>query len=242
MVNIGIDARLVDGKGGGTKIYTTILIKHLLKYDRSNMYYLYTYAHHPVLSSEVKGINNVQIRETNNKLVWRTPMIYSLMLKDGIDIIHFPAYNVAPRFLLKRPKIVVTFHGIDVEYFKKKQRHLYWKINCRLSARMSDKIIAVSKTLKKEISYFYRVPESKIITIYYGFLDEKLSKEKIDHIAKKYGINEDDILLLCVDGNEPRKNIVTFIKSIKILLDKYNFDKIKVIITRSSYYSDVVKT
>jgi len=74
------------------------------------------------------------------------------MLKDSIQVIHFPAYNVAPRLLkLNRPKIVVTFHGLDAIFFKKRERPLFWKLNYKISATTSDKIISVSNKLKKRI-------------------------------------------------------------------------------------------
>jgi len=92
MLRIGIDARLIDGKGGGTKIYATNLIKYLIRFDRENIYFLYSYRYHPLLDKLVKGFDNVEIRETNNKIVWRTPLVYSLMKKDMVDLIHFPAY------------------------------------------------------------------------------------------------------------------------------------------------------
>jgi glycosyltransferase involved in cell wall biosynthesis len=239
MLRIGIDARLVDGKGGGTKIYATNLIKYLIKFDRENRYVLYSYTHHTLLDKIIKGFDNVEIRETNNKIIWRTPLIYSLMRKDQIDLIHFPAYNVAPR-IFKNPKVITTFHGIDAEYFRKRERQLYWKINYRVSARMSDKIIAVSARLKEEMCKLYKLPQEKIVTIYYGFPKEEISEEKLRYIQKKYEIRDSDILITCVDGAEERKNIITFIKSIKILLDKYNMKRIKIIITRASYYKELV--
>jgi glycosyltransferase involved in cell wall biosynthesis len=239
MLNIGIDARLVDGKGGGTKIYATNLIKYLIRFDRENTYFLYSYAHHSLLDRIVKGFDNVKIRETNNKLIWRTPLIYFLMKKDKIDLIHFPAYNVAPRFF-KHPKVIVTFHGIDAEYFRKRKRHLYWKINYRISAKMSDKVIAVSAKLKEEMCRLYKLPQEKIVTIYYGFPKEEISQEKLKDVKKKYEISDDDTFILCVDGAEKRKNIITFIKSIKILIEKYNLKRIKIIITRSSFYKELI--
>jgi len=240
MLNIGIDARLIDGKGGGTKVYTTLLVKHLLEIDRENFYFLYTYKYHPNLNEIVKNKENFKIKIIENKILWRTPLLYSFMIKDPINIIHFPAYNVAPRMIkFKRPKVVVTFHGLDAIFFKKRERPLFWKLNYKISALSSDRIISVSNKLKKELIEIYNIKENKVSTIYYGIPKPNIDFSKIISIKGKFDINEDNFIL-CVDGNEKRKNIITFIKSISILKEKYN-KKIKVIITRSKYYSDIIK-
>jgi glycosyltransferase involved in cell wall biosynthesis len=136
------------------------------------------------------------------------------MKKDKIDLIHFPAYNVAPRFF-KYPKVIVTFHGIDAEYFKKRKRHLYWKINYRISAKMSDKIIAVSAKLKEEMYRLYKIPQEKIVAIYYGFPKEEIFEEKLKDIKKKYEISEDDTLILCVDGAKKEKILLLLLNLLK---------------------------
>src|SRR5579875_3846593 len=138
MLTIGIDARLIDGKGGWTKVYTELLVSNLLKIDRENFYYLYAYKHHPNLSKIAEGKDNVKIHSAGNKFIWRTPMIYNTILKDRLHVFHFPAYNVAPAIIKpEKPKIVVTFHGLDAIFFKKRERPLIWKMNYKISAKVS---------------------------------------------------------------------------------------------------------
>jgi|GEM_PF-936116 Glycosyltransferase len=246
-LKIGIDARLVDGKGGGTKVYTTELIKNLLKYDRENFYILYTYLYHPNLSKLVQPYRNVKIREIKHKLLFYLPIMYYILYKDGIVIFHSPAYflPLIPRFIkTKLPKLVVTFHGLDFEFYRKQNRHIYWRILSRLSARIADKVISVSNQQKNELVNRFKLDPSKISTIYYGY-ELPLCKEiPLSYLTKKYGLflKPNEHLLLCVDGSEKRKNLTTILYALKILVEKYYFTNFKCIITRaSSYYGFIQK-
>ena len=116
----------------------------------------------------------------------------------------------------RKHKIVTvhTFHGnVLNEYFSRfKSTLILW--NERLLARLTDAIIAISKTQKYELSDVYKIaPPSKIYTIELGFdlKPFKTAYKRRGRIRKKFGISDNEILIGIVGRMAPIKNHKMFL-------------------------------
>jgi alpha-1,3-rhamnosyl/mannosyltransferase len=96
----------------------------------------------------------------------------------------------------------------------------------RRSVNGSQKIITISKNARKEITNFYKIPESKV-KVAYPATDPQLfyrrSVKEIEEVKQKYRVKGDYILAL--SNLEPRKNLVALVNAYcelpRELTDKY---------------------
>jgi glycosyltransferase involved in cell wall biosynthesis len=132
------------------------------------------------------------------------------------DILFCPAHY-APRFC--PVKTVVAIHDLAYFYYPDEflKKDLYQLKNwTRYSMDKATKIIAVSKTTKKDLLTFYNEPESKIQVIYNGFR-KQTTNNKPSSNHKPQTTN----YFLYVGTIQPRKNITTLISAFSILLKQY---------------------
>ncbi len=127
------------------------------------------------------------------------------------DIFLSPAHY-SPRSL--RSPLIVTIHDLSYFYYPDEflKKDLYKLTNwTKDSITKAKKIIAVSKTTKKDILKFYNVPEEKVSVIYNGYEKNDTNENKDDNTntdlsdLKKY--------ILYVGTIQPRKNLTTLIEA-----------------------------
>lgn len=129
------------------------------------------------------------------------------------SVLFCPAHY-APRF--SPVKTIVTVHDLAYYYYPDEflKKDLFQLKNwTKYSIKKAQKIIAVSKTTKKDILKFYGEPESKIEVIYNGFRHEKNHISNLKAPATDY--------FLYVGTIQPRKNISTLIQAFSLLLHEY---------------------
>lgn len=142
--------------------------------------------------------------------------------------------------------LVVTIHDLSYFYYPdqfRKRDLLKLENWTKTSLKKASKIIAVSKTTKKDIVKFYQVAEDKIEVIYNGY--EKL-------LSKTSGVLQSQTLsltpevklrnrnyILYVGTLQPRKNISTLISAFD-LFQKQNLDFKLVICGRKGWLYDSI--
>lgn len=132
--------------------------------------------------------------------------------KNRLDVFFSPAHY-SPRFA--PCPTVVTIHDVAYLHYPEEflKRDLYQLRNwTRYSINQASRIIAVSKTTKKDVMTFYKVPEKKVEVVYNGF------EKEIDDSQIPSGIEEIDNkikppYLLYVGTIQPRKNITALIRA-----------------------------
>ena len=118
--------------------------------------------------------------------------------------------------LIDLKKTIVTCHDIiPIAYYH--TQNPIWKLNAK-GLRKAEKIITVSEFSKKDIIKHIRYPEDKIEIIPPAVNHNLYYQNRNKSILKKYGIKEDEKVILYVGAEEPRKNIQVLINS---------FDKLK---------------
>ena len=153
---------------------------------------------------------------------------------------YFHTQYIAPFWLPKNIKLVLTIHDISFNFFPqhiKKSDLFFLKTLLPRSIQRADKIITVSESEKKNIIDFYKIPLEKMEFTHNGVDFEKFSQKfslgEIDGVKAKYQIPGAKFILH-IGTLQPRKNIPVLIESIKNLdiklilagnREAHNFDK-----------------
>lgn len=173
-MKIGIDARLINETGVGR--YIRNLIEELGTIDTKNSYVVFLRrsafdAFRPPNARWEKRLADVQWHSMTEQIF--LPAIFN---RERLDLLHVPYFNV-PLFYFG--KFVVTIHDLTILHFDTgkattlpylfyKIRRLGYYISLLKAILWSEKVIAVSKTTKKEILDHFDVLPEHISVIYEG--------------------------------------------------------------------------
>ena len=188
------------------------------------------------------------IRELQREISLRMDLksfqqIFKLLHKENPDIVHthtakagFSArlavliYNLLYR---KKIRTVHTFHGHVFDGYFSRAKSLLFVWTERFLARLTDVIIAISETQKRDLSEkFHIAPAQKIDTIELGFnLKPFLGSEILKgQFRRNLGINSDTLLIGIIGRLVPIKNHIMFLKAAKIFLEQNPGVKVKFIV------------
>ncbi|MCS6956477.1 MAG: glycosyltransferase family 4 protein, partial [Patescibacteria group bacterium] len=210
---IGIDGNEanVEKKVGVSNYIFNLLDFFKKKSDKNNQFKIYL--KNPPRKDLPKESAYFKYEIVSGNFFWSQIFLpIKLNQKKDIDIFFSPAHYI-PRF--SPVPSIVTIHDLSYIYYPKDfllKDLLQLKYWTEYSLKKSKKIIAVSKTTKKDIIKNYQIPEEKIDVIYNGF--EKNIKYQSENwtknIKNKKNINP---FILYVGTLQPRKNITTLIKA-----------------------------
>ncbi len=236
-MKIGIDARLfAQGKNTGVEEFAKCFLETL--FQRSSEYefilFFNSWRKVPVDFSWATKYENVKVKQYNipNKLLnfslWflRYPKLDKLC--GGVDIFYMPNINFYA--VSRKTKLFVTMHDLSFEHYKEvfslRRRIWHFVVNPRLLCKRADKIFAVSEFTKKDIKETYHIDSKKMKLTLSGktSVQGKLGRNnvKLLEVKEKYKLPFNFILYF--GTIEPRKNIVSLIKSFD-LLKKHNPEK-----------------
>ncbi len=254
-MKIGINCQTILNPGHGERAgvghYTYYLVKNLLKIDKKNEYVLFfDELISPSAVEKIIGKNKkakakfFPFHRHKHYLPFAyTHILFSAFVeKEKLDVYHAPA-NILP--LNYKGKSVVTVHDLAIyahpEWFPQNfiKRQVSKKLLVPQSIKKADKVIAVSKSTKKDIIKLFKTKPSKIEVIYEGVETEGIPDvSKVvcgtkdvrcrEELFNRYNIKNDYVLFL--GTIEPRKNLVPVIeafgeviKNNKNLAKKYQF-------------------
>ncbi len=203
-MTIGIDGNEANvNYQVGVSAYTLNLLRYFRKWSNKDLHFQIFLKDDPLPHLPKEGdFFHYQIVKGN--FLWSQfflPM--ALNLKRDNDVFFSPAHY-SPRFC--PAPLVVTIHDLSYFYYPQEflKKDLYKLENwTKYSIERAKKVIAVSKTTKKDLIKFYHLPEEKIEVIYNGF-------EK--NIKSSKGENKGNYILY-VGTLQPRKNIPLLIKA-----------------------------
>jgi len=109
------------------------------------------------------------------------------------------------------------------EYLNNSRKKLYWKLTEK-AIKKADKIVAVSKRTKKDLTRHLDIPEEKIRVNYVDvdpIYKKEISEDESKRVLKKYNLEKGYIYF--GGGLEKRKNAARLLKAYKLLLKNFKF-------------------
>jgi glycosyltransferase involved in cell wall biosynthesis len=154
-----------------------------------------------------------------------------------IDVFFAPAHY-SPRFY--NGPLVVTVHDVSYFYYPSEflKKDLFKLRNwTKYSVDRARKVIAVSKTTKKDIIHWYGLDDAMVEMVYNGF-EKPDAKPTGSDALSRLGLKKNGYLLY-VGTIQPRKNIATAVKALKRLNDAGNSLKLVVTGRKGWLYKDL---
>lgn len=173
-------------KSGGIETYCRDLISGLQKLDKKNMYYILLNKRNGG-TLEVKAKNFVIVYCDNRTFLHKSltklklgdysadKVIRNKIEKLNLDILHFTLQTIQ-NYLQDLPvKKIISIMDIQQEYFPQffakaelQERRSAYSSSCVCA----DEIIAISEFTKKTIIEKFKVPKSKVTTVYLNYNDD----------------------------------------------------------------------
>lgn len=154
---------------------------------------------------------NIAKPKSTNKYLAHLWTHFVLPFKKG-KILFCPA-NIAPLFIPRSKKLIVTIHDVSFltypQSFSKFFR-IYYKFIIPIVIKRADVIITVSRYSQKEIEYYYPSAVKKTRVVYLGV--------DTSFYSKKEQNKKDQILY--VGSMNARKNFIGVLKAFELLNDK----------------------
>lgn len=185
---IGIDMRMA-GEGYGIGKYIGELVSAMVKQNYGgNRFVLYfdkknnkSYGDKFIAPGAIKRFVKPAYYSLREQLLLPIELMH-----DNLDLVHFPNFNVP---VMYPRKFVVTIHDlIHHKYPGTKRKNAIYRWGYRTAikkaARSAKKIIAVSDSVKAEISKTLNVDQNRIQTVYEGVSGSFFSDPKADDYEK----------------------------------------------------------
>ena len=250
VLRIGIDARGLGKNRTGISTYIEKNLEQFNRYESKNKkikFILYS-SKEIKLSFEPNSIFEIKVY---NKYKYGTIFLrYALpkiLYRDNIDIF-WGTQHVLPRrnYYTKDIRYVLTVHDLAIHRFGNigdRKNTIIQKLYLKKSCNEADNIVADSISTKQDIVSILKVDKDKINVVYLGTNfnnDCKLSEKEEKSILNKFNVSDKNYLLF-VSTIEPRKNIVTLVKSFELLKSKNK--KLKLILAGGLgwKYEEIIK-
>ena len=222
-MRIGIDAHFASYELRGIGKYVVQLVSGLMQADGTHEYVIYG---DPRMFPQPNGRGNVKFRNPGSLPypVWEQAVLPRWVLQDGVELLHCPS-NTAPVALAKHVKLIITVHDvmyllprsvlIPSKVFRQRFGNFYRRLVVPRVAGRADRIIAVSKFSKREITEHLRIMPNRIHAIHEG-VDEQFARlaGAITSPPKEMGGERlDGPFILALGAGDPRKNTLAVIRA-----------------------------
>lgn len=175
-MKILIDARLYGLENAGLGRYIVNLVSNLKKIDKKNDYTILLrkkYFKSLVVPKNWKKV----LAEYRHYSFIEQVLLPIAIAKEKPDVTHFPHFNIP---IIFTGKYVVTIHDMLMHSQKGLQattlptlvyyiKRFGYRIVFDKAVRGATKIITPSKTVKKELVQYYKIPEDKVKVTYEGY-------------------------------------------------------------------------
>ena len=121
-------------------------------------------------------------------------------------------------FKLRNSKLIWTIHNLKPHINK---RFLFYDISLLLLVKLIDGYIVMSKNSRKEaIEKYPTLRNKKYLQIYHPIYNNYKNNISRMEARKKFGLNEDDKVILYIGTIRPYKNVIKLIKEFNIIRRK----------------------
>lgn len=227
----------------GTGQYTYHLINSLAKIDRTNEYIIIKNRFSPLNNLRNENIQYISFRFKSRikRVLLENILLPRIVTMRGVDLFHSPFFTIP--FSISVPA-VVTIH--DMVFYKfpetiDRLRRIYLRLAVHYSILKSRRIIAISRSTKKDILYNFSIPDEKIDVVHLAAapaFKPVTDKNLLWLTCKKYEIEQP--FILCVGTLEPRKNLVRLIQAYSLLKkDRRIMHKLAIVGKKGWYYKQI---
>jgi len=136
-------------------------------------------------------------------------MNYYKNIRSAVITVHDIHFITCPSYLTQKLSGTLIYKGIK---------------NCKF-------IISISKSTKRDIIQYLKIPSDKIKVIYHGIdrTFRPLKESDLSYIYRELNLDNRYKYILHVGADTLRKNFATLLKAIRKLVDNYNLKNIKLI-------------
>jgi len=217
LFKIGIDARMYGAEQTGIGTYIRNLINNIALIDKKDQYVIFL-SDKEFDGFKLPGLNFKKIKVSSHWYSWKEQIVLPFeFYRENLDLMHFPHFN-AP--ILYFGKSITTIHDITPFFFPGHKmnswaRRLAFRLVFGSSVKKARKVIAVSRSTKRDIAKHFGVPEGKIEVVYEGVENNfkilpNCGKIK-EELARRYGISKPFIFYVGVWRNH--KNVTGLLKA-----------------------------
>lgn len=227
-MRIGFDAKRAFMNSSGLGNYARTLMKSLIDHFPDNEYFAFTPGlkaelGKELLSSEkIKIVLPPQIMQGFLSSWWRSSLVSEDIRSRNLDVYHGLS-NELPKRIPFSTKKIVTIHDLiflrHPEWYPIIDRNIYYK-KFRHACKTADAVVAVSEQTKKDVIYYFNIPEEKIKVIYQSCGDH-FTHRATDQEKKQFREKRDlpEKYILYVGTIEERKNLLTLVRSLATVPD-----------------------
>lgn len=221
-MKIGFDAKRIFHNTSGLGNYSRDIVRVLSQHYPENNYLLYNPRPGKVDRLSLRA--NMHLRYPQGYLdkkfssLWRRRLIVKQLKRDGIDLFHGLSNELPAGIASAGIPAVATVHDLIFmrypEWYSMPDRFIH-KIKVKNAVAGADKIIAISQQTKADLIHFLDVAPHKIQVIYqscHPAFKQPTIESIQDNVRKKYHLPAQ--FLLSVGTIEPRKNLLTIVKSL----------------------------
>lgn len=231
-MRIAIDCRDITGEAGemaGIGHYTFFLVRHLLRLDDRNRYVLFCGPETPkaTVTDLLGSSRNAEVKRLKSSRSGGLPYLgrhrafAKKVMAERPDIFHAPAGSLPMGY---RGKSVVTVHDLAIylhpEWFPGGQ-FFSKRVVVPSSLERADRVIAVSRSTKRDLMRRFTLPAEKIAVVHegveYHVPQEEMSRKQT--LAERYGLDRPYFLYL--GTVEPRKNLPMLVKAYVSLAKRF---------------------
>jgi len=254
MLTIGFEGKRLLSSLTGFGTYSRTLIRDICRFYPETRCVLIAHDSYsalnklPTFSSleieQVKRLDSIKVvyPPSTWHLYWKLLGAKRTLYNQGVDIYHGLAHQIPRSVRQKRVPIVLTVHDLIYRHYPELSSdtdlNLY-ESQLLNACSISEKIVAVSESTKRDIVNFFSISPQKISVIY-SACDYRYhtiaTAEKIQQTRSIYGLPEK--YLLYVGSMSERKNLLSVVKALNIIPRS---DRLPlVVVGATTSYSNVV--
>jgi glycosyltransferase involved in cell wall biosynthesis len=234
---IGIDMRMLSSRHrSGVEEYAEQIISrlaHLAPNDQFKLFFS-SFRNYPPKFSWL-NLPNVRVYHYHipNRLLFICARFFNWpkldVLMNGADVFFSPHFFLAP--LSENCRRVTTFHDLSYkrfpEFFTLNQRLWHRFMRPTLSARFSDRIIAVSGSTKADLVEYYHVDPANISVIYNSASLTRPTDAELETFKRNRQLPAR--FIFSIGTLEPRKNTDGIIRAFNILKSRPGFEDVQLV-------------